>query len=173
MTHRAYTNCSMPSNHCADVSLLEKRDTRRGATVPLRIPRSRCLDILSRTVCLESPLSVGNETVIGMTAILGYARVSTTGQDLDVQLTALTGAGVAADRVFTDKLSGSAKTDRPGLAALLNYARSPVVAERRNDNTRGICLRGQFRSALVLDNGPVIGSQDGYHSLHLHRTGRL
>jgi hypothetical protein len=28
-------------------------------------------------------MSVGNETVIGMTAILGYARVSTTGQDLD------------------------------------------------------------------------------------------
>ncbi|MDP7707608.1 recombinase family protein [Mycobacterium sp. TY815] len=58
-----------------------------------------------------------------MTAILGYARVSTAGQDLDAQLTALRSAGVAADRVFTDKLSGSAKTERPGLAALLDYAR--------------------------------------------------
>jgi DNA invertase Pin-like site-specific DNA recombinase len=58
-----------------------------------------------------------------MTAILGYARVSTTGQDLDAQLAALTGAGVDADRVFTDKLSGSAKTARPGLAAMLDYAR--------------------------------------------------
>jgi DNA invertase Pin-like site-specific DNA recombinase len=58
-----------------------------------------------------------------MTAILGYARVSTTGQDLDAQLTALTTGGVPADRVFTDKLSGSAKTGRPGLAALLDYAR--------------------------------------------------
>ena len=45
-----------------------------------------------------------------MTAILGYARVSTTGQDLDAQLAALTAAGVEADRVFTDKLSGSANT---------------------------------------------------------------
>ena len=61
-----------------------------------------------------------------MTAILGYARVSTTGQELelDAQLAALSAAGVAAARVFTDKLSGSAKTDRPGLAAMLDYARA-------------------------------------------------
>jgi len=68
-------------------------------------------------------MSVGNETVIGMTAILGYARVSTVGQDLDAQLAALSAAGVNPDRVFTDRLSGSAKTARPGLAAMLDYAR--------------------------------------------------
>ena len=79
---------------------------------------------LSHTACLESSLSVGNETVVGMTAILGYARVSTTGQDLDAQLAALTAAGVDANRVFTDKLSGSAKTARPGLVAMLDYARA-------------------------------------------------
>ena len=67
---------------------------------------------------------MGNETVIGMTAILGYARVSTTGQDLETQLAALSAAGVGAERVFTDKLSGSARTDRPGLAAMLDYARA-------------------------------------------------
>jgi Resolvase, N terminal domain len=39
-------------------------------------------------------------------------------------LTALTAAGVGADRVFTDKLSGSAKTARPGLVAMLDYARA-------------------------------------------------
>ena len=59
-----------------------------------------------------------------MTAILGYARVSTIAQDLDAQLAVLTAAGVEADRVFTDKLSGSAKTARPGLAAMLDYARA-------------------------------------------------
>jgi len=35
-------------------------------------------------------MSVGNQTVIDMTAILGYARVSTTGPDLDAHNAALT-----------------------------------------------------------------------------------
>lgn len=59
-----------------------------------------------------------------MTAILGYARVSNTAQDLDAQLAILTASGVDTDQLFTDKLSGSAKTDRPGLAAMLDYARA-------------------------------------------------
>src|SRR6202049_1182791 len=55
---------------------------------------------------------------------LGYARVSTAHQSLDQQLDALSAAGVDADRVYTDKLSGaSARAQRPGLAALLDYAR--------------------------------------------------
>ena len=58
-----------------------------------------------------------------MTAVLGYARASTTGQDLDTQLVALSAAGVDPSRVFADRLSGSANTARPGLAALLDYAR--------------------------------------------------
>ena len=73
---------------------------------------------------LESRLSVANETVIDMTAILGYARVSTLGQDLDAQRVALHTAGVDdAQRLFTDQLSGSAKSHRPGLTAMLSYAR--------------------------------------------------
>ncbi len=58
-----------------------------------------------------------------MTATLGYARVSTTGQDLDAQLATLAAAGVDDNRVFTDKVSGAVHTDRPGLAAMLHYAR--------------------------------------------------
>lgn len=58
-----------------------------------------------------------------MTAILGYARVSTAGQDLDAQHAALTAAGVDVTRIFTDTVSGAAGTVRPGLAALLDYAR--------------------------------------------------
>lgn len=67
---------------------------------------------------------MANETVDGMTAILGYARVSTTGQDLETQLTTLTVVGVEPSRVFTDKLSGAANTARPGLDAMLDYART-------------------------------------------------
>jgi DNA invertase Pin-like site-specific DNA recombinase len=55
---------------------------------------------------------------------LGYARVSTAYQSLDQQMDALTAAGVDATRVYTDKLSGtSTRQQRPGLAALLDYAR--------------------------------------------------
>src|SRR6201988_2487966 len=55
---------------------------------------------------------------------LGYARVSTGHQSLDQQLDALTAAGVDHNRVCNDKLSGtSTRQQRPGLAALLDYAR--------------------------------------------------
>jgi DNA invertase Pin-like site-specific DNA recombinase len=56
--------------------------------------------------------------------MLGYARVSTGHQSNDAQTDALTAAGVDPDRLYVDKLTGtSRKEDRPGLAALLAYAR--------------------------------------------------
>ncbi len=82
---------------------------------------------LSHTACLRSALSVASETVPGMAAILGYARVSTTGQDLNAQRAALVTAGVDLDRLFTDELSGAVGTQRPGLTALLDYARAGDV----------------------------------------------
>ncbi|CAA0136358.1 DNA-invertase hin [Mycolicibacterium vanbaalenii] len=58
--------------------------------------------------------------------LLGYARVSTGHQSLDQQHDALGQAGVA--RFFDDKLSGSStRSERPGLAALLEYAREGDV----------------------------------------------
>jgi DNA invertase Pin-like site-specific DNA recombinase len=55
---------------------------------------------------------------------LGYARISTGHQSLDQQVDALTAAGVDTARVYSDKLSGtSAREQRPGLVALLDYAR--------------------------------------------------
>ena len=55
---------------------------------------------------------------------LGYARVSTGHQSLDQQVDALTAVGVDANRVYSDKLSGtSTREQRPGLAGLLDYAR--------------------------------------------------
>jgi DNA invertase Pin-like site-specific DNA recombinase len=66
-----------------------------------------------------------NDTAPAVTGTqLGYARVSTAHQSLDQQMDALTAAGVDATRVYTDKLSGtSTRQQRPGLAALLDYAR--------------------------------------------------
>jgi len=53
-------------------------------------------------------------------SIIGYARVSTTDQTPDLQIDALKSAG--AHRIFIETASG-AKTDRPQLAAALDYLR--------------------------------------------------
>ena len=55
-----------------------------------------------------------------MPDILGYARVSTRTQDLDAQRHRLTEHG--AIRIFEDVVSGR-RFDRPGLMALIDYAR--------------------------------------------------
>lgn len=52
--------------------------------------------------------------------LLGYARVSTEDQNLDMQVSALIKAG--AERVFTDKASGASTKKRPGLAECLRSA---------------------------------------------------
>ncbi|GIH97743.1 recombinase family protein [Planobispora siamensis] len=54
---------------------------------------------------------------------LGYARVSTTKQSLERQLDALSAAGIPAERIYTDRKTGTS-IEREGLAALLAYARA-------------------------------------------------
>jgi DNA invertase Pin-like site-specific DNA recombinase len=51
-------------------------------------------------------------------AIVGYARVSTTGQSLDTQLATLAGC----EKIFREKISG-AKDDRQELQAMLEFVR--------------------------------------------------
>lgn len=103
------------------VSLFQKRDS---STDPL--PRSSiqlaASHFSSHTACLKPQPPVANEIALGVAAILGYARVGTTGQDPDAQLRALAAAGVDDEQTYTDKLSGVANTARPGLAALLDNA---------------------------------------------------
>lgn len=52
--------------------------------------------------------------------LIGYARVSTQEQNLDLQLEALTKAGCT--KIFDDKISGS-RTERPGLNQVLEILR--------------------------------------------------
>lgn len=53
--------------------------------------------------------------------LIGYARVSTQDQTLDLQTDALTRAG--CEKIFTDMASG-ARTDRPGLQEAMNHLRA-------------------------------------------------
>ncbi len=57
---------------------------------------------------------------------IGYARVSTTRQDLERQIHALEQVGIEASRIYVDKKSGTT-IDRPGLRAALGYAREGDV----------------------------------------------
>lgn len=52
--------------------------------------------------------------------LIGYARVSTQDQNLDLQSEALTKAG--CEKIFTDKISGS-RAERPGLTKVLEMLR--------------------------------------------------
>ena len=53
-----------------------------------------------------------------MADILGYARVSTEGQNLDRQIDALIAAGVSKKHLYCEKMTGT-KSDRPELNRLL------------------------------------------------------
>ena len=54
-----------------------------------------------------------------MADILGYARVSTDGQNLDRQIDALTKAGVSKKHIYCEKMTGT-KSDRPELNRLIH-----------------------------------------------------
>jgi DNA invertase Pin-like site-specific DNA recombinase len=51
----------------------------------------------------------------------GYARVSSTGQSLDIQVAALN--GIACERIMQEKRSGTSMTERTELNALLSFVR--------------------------------------------------
>jgi len=69
-----------------------------------------------------SAVSYGDNFRYGPRMNLGYARVLTAKQDLERQVDAPATAGIPGERIYLDKKSG-ATTDRPGLHAVLEYAR--------------------------------------------------
>jgi DNA invertase Pin-like site-specific DNA recombinase len=54
--------------------------------------------------------------------LIGYARVSTNEQNLDLQRDALLRAGVSSKDIYTDKVTG-VKAERPGLTLALSHLR--------------------------------------------------
>lgn len=64
---------------------------------------------------------LGLDHVKGATMNIGYARVSTQDQNLDMQIDALTRAG--CEKIYEEKASGG-KADRPELARMLEHLRS-------------------------------------------------
>lgn len=65
--------------------------------------------------------------------LFGYARVSTSKQSLDLQITALKNAGVQENRIFTDTISGS-RSNRDGLNMLrVKVEKGDVILVKKLD----------------------------------------
>ena len=83
--------------------------------------------------------------------LIGYARVSTDDQNLDLQKDALNQAG--CERIFTDKLGG-AKSERPGLDEALKMSRSgdTLVVWRLDRLSRSLKTLIEMVNHLELEN---------------------
>jgi DNA invertase Pin-like site-specific DNA recombinase len=103
-------------------------------------------------------------------ALIGYARVSTTDQNPELQVDELRTVGCT--KIFMDKASGMA-TDRPQLAAALEYLREgDVLVTWRLDRL------GRSLMHLVQVVGDLQERGVGFRSLHANidtttPTGRL
>ena len=108
---------------------------------------------------------------VGVMAKLGYARVSTSQQKLDIQIKALKAQGVREDRIKTDKASGK-NTDRPGLEDLLNRAEDGdevlvTKLDRLGRNTLDMItiveeLREKGASVTFIDDNLTTAGDMGY-----------
>lgn len=79
--------------------------------------------------------------------LIGYARVSTADQSLDLQSDALMHAG--CERIFTDTAGGS-KSHRPGLAEALNFMRDDDVLVVWKLDRLGRSLKHLIETVLTL-----------------------
>lgn len=90
--------------------------------------------------------------------LLGYARVSTGHQSTDAQVDELAAAGVDSERVYVDKLTGmSRREERPGMTALLEYARpGDVIVVKGVDRLGRDAAEVLTTIKALLDRGIVI-----------------
>ncbi len=94
-----------------------------------------------------------------MGCLIGYARISTSDQDLGLQLDALRGAGCRDASIFLDRASG-ARTQRPGLDACLQaLASGDTLVVWRLDRL------GRSMSHLVTLIEELLRRQVGFRSL--------
>src|SRR5689334_14772800 len=84
--------------------------------------------------------------------LIGYARVSTQDQTLDLQLDALKKAG--CEKLYTDTASG-AKAEREGLEEAINYAREGDVLVVWRLDRLGRSLRHLIDTITTLNNRKV------------------
>ena len=91
--------------------------------------------------------------------IVGYARVSSTSQNLARQLEALG----AVDELFTDHQSGKSRADRAGLSDALRYV-------RRGDTLRVASMDRLARSLIDLEQ--IVSVRQGTPHLHTRCYGR-
>jgi len=112
---------------------------------------------------------------------IGYTRVSTAGQDAQLQLDALVDAGVQKRDVFADVTSGSrAAIERPGMAKLLEYAEAgdTVIVWRIDRLGRSLIdvlstvelLRGRGIHVRSLSDGIDPATSTGRLMLHMLAT---
>lgn len=105
-----------------------------------------------------------------MSAHIGYARVSTSDQSVDLQRDALAAAGCS--RIFEDSSSGTVR-DRPELLAAINYLRAGDTLVVWRLDRLGRSLKHLIETVQLLDERGV-----GFRSLHENidtttSTGRL
>ncbi len=103
---------------------------------------------------------------------LGYARVSTTEQNLDRQLKALEDYGI--DKLFTEKCSGKTIENRVVLKKLLDYSRSDDeiiilsldrLSRNYNDVKKILSLIQQKRVKLTVLDAPFLNFDTGNETL--------
>ena len=90
--------------------------------------------------------------------LIGYARVSTYDQNLDLQIDALNKAG--CERIFEDRASG-VKSDRPGLKQALEFMREgDVLVVYKLDRIGAVIVRSGRDSESIKADGKGFRSLD-------------